>query len=376
MIIAVNTRLNKETQPEGYEDFMFVLLGHVAKKFPQHQFIYIFDRPYDEKLIFTKNVLPVVTGPKTSSNLRLQYWFNYRIPYLLHKYKVDVFLSMDGICSLRTKVPQCLILSGLCFLTHPQLLKKSQARFYTNFTPAFLAKAKSLATVSAFSRSLIAERYKINAEEITVINPVIDEIFKPLDWEEKDHIKEKYAEGKAYFLFSGDIKQRSNLINLLKAFTFFKKRQKSNMMLLLAGKADEAFKKELKTYKLRNEVNLLEGLDKAVLAKITASAYAMVYPVLYDDMALPALQALQCNVPVILSDTVALPSVFGETALYINPGGYEDIAQKMMLAFKDEDKVNELVKAGNELQQQFQPDKTADLFMQCILKAANDKFAS
>ena len=67
-----------------------------------------------------------------------------------------------------------------------------------------------------------------------------------MDWEEKELIKEKYADGKAYFLFSGDINQRSNLINLLKAFSFFKKRQKSNMLLLIAGNADEAFKKELK----------------------------------------------------------------------------------------------------------------------------------
>ena len=68
--------------------------------------------------------------------------------------------------------------------------------------------------------------------KLHVINPGIDEIFKPLDWEEKEIIREKYAEGKAYFLFSGDINRRSNLINLLKAFSFFKKRQKSNMMLL------------------------------------------------------------------------------------------------------------------------------------------------
>jgi glycosyltransferase involved in cell wall biosynthesis len=366
MTIAVNTRLNKETQPEGYEEFLFLLLDHLSKKFPQHQFIYIFDTPY-KNIVFSKNVLPVVAGPKASSSLRLQYWFNYRIPAILHKHKANVFVSLEGICSLRTKVPQFLLLSDLSFLNYPELLKKPQARFYTKFTPAFLAKAKSLATLSACSKSLIASRYKIKAEEIAVINPVIDDIFKPLDWEEKECIKEKYAEGKAYFLCNTS----SNLINLLKAFTFFKKRQKSNMLLLLAGKADETFKKELKTYKLRDEVKLLDSPEKAELAKITASAYAMVYPVLYNDIALPALQALQCNVPVVISDVGALPSVFGEAALYVNPQSHEDIAQKMMLVFKDEDKANELVKAGNELLQQYQPGKNADLLMQCILKCAN-----
>ncbi len=371
MIIAVNTRLNKETQPEGYEDFMFELLGHLTRKFPKHQFIFIFNRPCEAIQGFPKNVSTIVTGPKASNSLRLQYWFNYRVPVILRKHKADVFLSMDGICSLRTKLPQCLLLSDLGFLSHPQLLKRSLARFYKKFTPVFLAKAKSIATVSDHSRSLIAERYKINADKITVINPVIHDLFKPADWEEKELIKEKYADGKAYFLFSGDIDERSNLINLLKAFSFFKKRQRSNMLLLIAGKADEAFKTALKTYKLRNEVRLFEHLTKEDLAKLTSAAYALVYPVLYTSLALPALQAMQCGIPVIAPDTEALHDVFGNAALYASPGNHEDIAEKMMLVYKDENKANELIKAGNDLLQQHQPGKTADLLMQCILNAVN-----
>lgn len=371
MTITVNTRLNKETQPQGYEEFMFEMLGHLATRFPQHQFIYIFDSPHSETSVFSKNVKTIIAGPKTGSMLRLQYWFNYRVPAILRKHKADVFLSMEGICSLRTKVPQCLLLCDLSFLDHQQLLKKSQARFYKKFTPAFLARSKSIATVSSFSRSLIADRYKINVEGITVINPAVDEIFKPLGWEEKEFIKEKYAEGKAYFLFSGYINEHSNLINLLKAFSFFKKRQKSNMLLVIAGVAGESFKKALKTYKLKHEVKLLEHLTKADQAKVTGAAYAMVYPVLHTGLALPALQAMQCAVPVIASDTQAMHSIFGKAALYANPDDHEDIAQKMMLIFKDEGKANELIKAGNELLLQNEPDKNADLLMQCILKCAN-----
>ena len=367
MIIAVNIRSNKETQSEGYEAFLFTTLNYLTNKFSQHQFLYIFDGPYDDNLIFPKNVLPIIVGPKTSNNLRLQYWFNYKIPSILRKHKAGVFLSMEGICSFRTKIPQCLLVSNLSFLQSHKIEKKSQAGFYKKNTAAFLAKAKAIATVSEYSKKLIADHYKIAAADIAVIHPIIDAVFEPLEWEEKEIIKEKYAEGKAYFLCSGN----SNLINLLKAFSFFKKRQKSNMLLLIAGNSNENFKKELKTYKFRSEVKLLEDLDNTELAKITAAAYAMVYPVLYDDIALPALQALQCNVPVITSDTGALPSIFGKAALYINPENYEDIAEKMMFVFKDEDKAKELVNAGKELMQQYQLDKTADLLMQCILECAN-----
>ncbi len=371
MIIAVNTRLRKEEQPEGYEAFLFGLLNHLTKQFPQHQFLFIFDKPYPGYISFSKNVTPIITGPETNTSLRLQYWFNYKIPAILRKHKADVFVSMEGISSLRTKTSQCLLLSDMSFLQHPELVKKSQARFFKKNTAAFLAKAKSVATVSTYTRSLIANQYKINAASISVINPGIDEIFKPVDWEEKEIIKEKYSEGKAYFLFSGEIDQRSNLINLLKAFSFFKKRQKSNMMLLITGNAGEAFKKELSTYKFRNDVLLLEKMALEDLAKITAAAYALIYPVVYADFALPVLRAMQCSVPVITSNAGALPGICGDAVLYCKHDDFKDIAENMMLVFKDEGKANELVLAGNALLPQYQYNNSADLLMQCILKCAN-----
>jgi glycosyltransferase involved in cell wall biosynthesis len=367
MIIAVNTRLNKETQPEGYQDFLFTILNHLTKKNPRHQFLFIFDSVYDEKINFSKNVQPITAGAKTSNSLRLQYWFNYKIPAVLRKHKADVFLSMEGICSRRTKIPQCLLISDLTFLQSSQKIKKSQTRFYKKFMPAFLSKAKIIATVSEYAKKIIAEQFKVNADDIAVIRPVVDSIFKPLDWEEQENVREKYAEGKSYFLCSTN----SNLINLLKAFSFFKKRQKSNMLLLITGKTDESFKKDFKSYKLRNEVKLLEGLDKAELAKITASAYALVHPAFYDEIALPVLQAMQCGVPAVTSQNEPPTFIFGESAIYFNPENYEEIAQKMMLVFKDEEKAKQLVKAGNELMLQYQLDKNADLLMQCILKCTN-----
>lgn len=372
MIIAVNTRLRKNEQPEGYESFLFETCDQLTKKFPQHQFLYIFDKPFDETLRFEKNVLPLVSGPETSSSLRLQYWFNFRIPTILRKHKADVFLSMEGICSLRTKIPQCLLISDLGFLNHSNKSKKANAGFFKKYTAAFLAKAKSIATVSAFTRSEIASRYKIHEPDIDVIHPGINHLFKPIGWEEKEAIREKYADGKAYFLYSGDICQQSNLINLLKAFSLFKKRQKSNMLLLVAGQADKAFKKELNTYKLRGEVRLLEDLSTGELAKITGAAYAMVYPVLYTDLALSPLQALKCEIPLIASNTGALPSILEKGALFIDPENTANLAENLMHVFKDEDKAKEIVGAGKSLVNRYQWDKTADLLMQSILKAFNN----
>lgn len=372
MIIAVNTRFLGEGRSGVLGNFIFECLSHLVKKYPQHKFIYIFDKPFDKNLVFTENVTTIIAGPETKNNLLLQYWLNYKLPSLLRRHKADVFVSMDGMCSLRTRLPQCMLVYDLSFLQYPGLLKKTQVRFLKKFTPQFLAKVKSIATVSQFNKSVITDQYKISAAKINVVYPGIDKAFKPATFEEKEAIKEKYTDGKEYFLSPTEVHLSNNLINLLKAFSFFKKRQKSNMILLITGQTNDQFKQELKTFKFKNEVKLFEELSKNELVKITAVAYAMVYPVFYDAFAMAPLQAMQTEVPVLCSNVGALPELCGDAALYFNTENFEDIAEKMMLVFKDEDKAKELVKAGKIQSQQYYWDKTADLLWQSILRAINN----
>jgi len=223
MIIAVNTRLPENEQPEGFKIFMYECLNRITKKYPQHTFIYIFDKLYNHDLIIAENIITVVAGPEIKNTLLRKYWYNYKIPALLRKHKAEAFVSMDGICSLRTKIPQCLMIKDLGFLIHPEFLKRLQVRFYKKFTPEFLAKAKSIVTVSAYAKTIIVEKYKIAKDKVEVVYFGIDEKFKPLNPDEKEIIKEKFTNGKAYFLFSGNMDEQGNLINLLKAFSFFKK---------------------------------------------------------------------------------------------------------------------------------------------------------
>ncbi len=372
MIIAVNTRLQKNQQPDDYEIFLFSSLNQLSKNYPQHQFIYIFDKAFDEKLIFPKNVQPVIAGPQTSNSLRLQYWLNFKLPKVLRQHKADVLLSLEGICSMRTKKPQCMVTIDWGFLEQPPTMKKWLAGFYKKFTPLFLEKAKALVAISDYSHNILTNQYKINNEKIDLIHFGVDEIFKPIDWEEKESIKEKYTDEKAYFLFSGSIDDRSNYLNLLKAFSFFKKRLKSNMVLVFAGSANDQFKKDLKTYKLRNDVKLLENLSPIELSKITAAAYAVVYPVIYTDLAIAPLQAMQSQIPVICSNTGALPSICEKAALYCNPADINSIAENMMRVYKDEEIAKALVESGKTQIKKHNSAKAVEMLMQSIQKAYNN----
>ena len=371
MVIAVNTRFLLVDYLEGYGNFIYETFRRITEQHPEHEFIFIFDRPYDKRFLFSNNIKTVVTGPAARHPLLWKLWYDIKVPAVLKKYKADVFVSCDGFCSLGTKVPQCLVVHDLAFLHYPSAIKKSHLLFYKRYTPKFLGKAISIATVSEFSKKDIIAQYGTDAKKINVVYNGVKEIFNPINNEAKATIKNKYTDGKEYFIYAGSIHPRKNLITLLKAFSVFKKRQQTNMKLVLAGRLAwqyESFEKDLKSYKYRNDVVLTGYVEEAVLAEIIGAAYGLVYPSFFEGFGVPVLEAMRCDVPVITSADSAMQEIAKDAALYADANSHTDIANKMMLLYKDENLRKELILKGRQIVKQYSWDKTATLLWQSIEK--------
>jgi glycosyltransferase involved in cell wall biosynthesis len=371
MTIAINTRFLLNDYLEGYGYFVFETFKLITNAHKDHRFIFIFDRPYNQRFIFSENITPVIAGPPARHPLLWKYWYDVKIPAVLKKYKADVFVSADGYCSLKTKIPQVMVVHDLAFLHYPSHAKKSHLRYFKRQMPKFVQKATVIATVSGFSKKDLIERYKIPAEKINVVYSAAKEIFKPSSEEVKLGTKNKYSDGKEYFLYVGAIHPRKNLLNLLKAFSLFKKRLKSNMKLILVGRLAwkyESFIKKLKNYKYRDDVVMPGYTGEPELAKIVGSAYALVYPSLLEGFGVPVLEAMQCETPVITSINSSMQEIAKGAALYADPNSHEDIADKMMRMYKDEKLRNELIEEGKSVSTEYSWDRTAELLWKCIEK--------
>src|ERR1700741_136197 len=137
MVIAVNTRFLLD-ELEGYGYFIYETFKRITANYPEHEFIFIFDRPYNKRFVFGSNVKAVLTGPSARAPLLWKFWYDIKVPAVLKKYKADVFVSCDAFCSLRTKVPQCLVVHDLAFLHYPSFNKKAHLSFYKKNIPKFL----------------------------------------------------------------------------------------------------------------------------------------------------------------------------------------------------------------------------------------------
>lgn len=286
--------------------------------------------------------------PPARSKFGSYYRTQFKIPNYLKKIRADVFISDNSIC-YRARLPQILLVNNV-----NGALSRSFAKF--------ISKATKIIASSENIRQHVIRKYKTDINKIVVLDNFAPVSYKPQGEEKKNAVKESYTDGKEFFLYSGDLGDTKNLINILKAFSLFKKRQKSNMQILITGAMDEKFeelKKQVETYKYKGHVRLAGDIDLQALTEITASAYATLYPVVVETWEPIAMESMQCEVPVITNLSPGLPEPCLSAVLRADPNDPADIAEKMMILFKDEKKRSELIDAGKIAVAAYTKDKTA-----------------
>jgi glycosyltransferase involved in cell wall biosynthesis len=374
MRIAVNTRFLLKNKLEGIGWFTYETLKRLVLQHPEHEFYFLFDRPYDPSFIFAKNVTPVVLFPPARHAILWYLWFEWSVPRALKKINPDIFLSTDGYLSLKTKVPTVMVVHDLAFEHYPEMVSAFSSKYYRHFSPLYCKKATHIITVSEASKKDIETIYGISPTKITVAHNGINPIFKAISECEKNAVREKYGNGKNYFVYVGSLHPRKNIARLLKAFDVFKKNTSADTVLIIAGARGWQLKEIDEVYhqmRFKNDVIFTGHLNSEELVKIVASADAMVYVSLFEGFGIPVAEAMKCNVPVITSSISSMPEVAGNAALLVNPLNVEEIANAMTKIYSDKTLANDLIEKGKVQCQQFNWDNTATVVWKTILEITN-----
>jgi glycosyltransferase involved in cell wall biosynthesis len=248
-------------------------------------------------------------------------------------------------------------------------------QYYQYFMPRFAAKAARIATVSEFSKQDMVNLYEISADKIDVVYNGSKEVYRPVTAEVKQKIKAKLTDGKDYFIYVGSIHPRKNVKNLLLAFEQFKTETNADFKLLIVGRKAWDYKDVDAAYtnmKFRSDVIFAGHVPPQDLGDIMASAFAMVYVSLFEGFGIPIIEAMNCHVPVITSNTTSMPEAAGDAALLVNPYSVEEIsfAMKKML---DETERSSLIDKGKIQLKKFSWELTAEKLWQCCEKVLQKK---
>lgn len=377
MKIAVNTRFLLKNKLEGIGWFTYESLKRITRQHPEHEFVFLFDRPYAKEFIFSDNVTGRVLFPPARHPLLWYWWFEYSVTAALKQMKPDIFLSTDGYLSLACQVPQVIVMHDLAFEHFPDHVNALTARYYRYFTPKFAKKAKRIATVSEYSKQDIIKLYDIAPGKIDVVYNGSNELFVPLREEEKVKIRQQFTGGHPYFIYAGALQPRKNIINLFLAFDSFKKNNSCNAKLVMAGR-NWSYHEAMKVHEAmqyREEVIFPGHLTRTDLSRLLGAAEALVYISLFEGFGIPIVEAMHCDVPVITSNISSMPEVAGEAGLLVDPYSVADIAEKMQLMFGNEALKSRLLEKGRLQRQQFTWQRTADELWGCVLKAVEESKA-
>lgn len=370
MRIAVNTRFLISGRMDGIARFTLETVKRITTAHPEHTFFFLFDRPFSGEFIFSGNIVPVVVSPPARHPLLWYAWYRISLPRWMKKVKPDLFFSPDGLLPAGTGTPMIPVIHDLNFEHFPEDLPFPVRNYYKRFMYDSAVRARDVITVSRFSRQDIADTYHIDQQKIHVAYNGVSAHFKPASPEEKKRIRGDISGGMPYILHTGSMTPRKNIPSLLRAFDLFRQDHERYKLILAGGILNGAgeVKHVLKKMKFRDEVIFTGRISEERLAALTAGAEALVLVSRFEGFGLPVAEAMTCRVPVVCSNTTALPETAGDAALLTDPFSVKNIAHHLSRITEDSGLRQSLIEKGNVQVKKFSWEKTANTVWDIISK--------
>ena len=292
--------------------------------------------------------------------LGTRWWDQVALPRALARDAAQIFLSPYYKAPLVAPCPVVVTIHDLFFIGYGgrrslrDAVLAAAARLYAR-------RARAVVTDSEHSRRAIVDRLGVDPAKISVIGVAVGREFVPSRL--SDAARARYGIGGAYVLFVGNFMPHKNLDGLLRAWTALPAALRAVHRLVLAG-PDTGRRPRLE--RLARELDVAGSvvfpgrIEDADLPGLYSSCAAFVLPSLEEGFGLPAVEAMACGAPVIVSDRGALPEVAGRGAAVVDAGDAGALAAGLARVLREREYREALRRRGRARAADFTPDRTAD----------------
>jgi len=330
------------------KQFLARLLFALAERFPDNQFIVLAPEFKSDDRLLPNNIewikRPAFSG---SSRLLETAWKSVQLPRIIKKTKATILLETNGDFVNKINIPQVLFSRAYALFENK---RDKPRRLVAPFSNRNIKSADHGFPMMVPSNFHLENRLKVQDAQVNHPSVLYPAAFTaPVDEFKRETIKSRLIQGCEYFFCDAHEYSKENILTLLKAFSLFKKRLKSNMKLVISGKISGHYKKfqeELNTYRFRDEVVMLE--DVAEYDELIASAYAVIvfHHPLHNPQ--PIIDALYCEVPSISADHTLHREIADDAGLYFPQNEFIGLSTQMMLIYKDEDLRSKMISAAQK----------------------------
>lgn len=250
--------------------------------------------------------------------------------------KVDIYHSLNNGFSIpRNK--ECNYVMTVYDLLPVVNQSYVDEKYLRKFNSVFCNSVKNADKIIVWSEFLgeqLRNYFGVPNTKISVIYPGCSEIFTHRNEESCDNIlNSKYKIKDDYILYVGSIHMRKNLEQIIKAFKYINLAYKELKLVLIGkynGKRKEYFEK-LKTLiedlDLKDSVIFTGIVDYYDMPYFYSKAKCVLNLSKYEGFPLTSLEAMACNTPVILNNTIFFKEIFKGAGLIVDANDSNMIVQ-------------------------------------------------
>jgi glycosyltransferase involved in cell wall biosynthesis len=227
----------------------------------------------------------------------------------------------------------------LAFLRHPEWCSPKVVGPFSRRVREYADRAEAIVTCSEAAKRDIVALLEQPREKVHVVYGAADYPFQRADRPRAvDTVAQHYDVRQPYLLYLGTLEPRKNIEGMLRAFA--QTARDVPHTFVLAGGVGWKMKgldPLIESLGLRGRVKRIGYVrDPAHLPAFYAAADAFFFASHYEGFGLPALEAMTCGCPVILSNSSSLPEVGGSAAQYVDPADTAQMAATLLMVLQND----------------------------------------
>lgn len=299
-------------------------------------------------------------------------WSLMELPRLEWFYRdFDLLHSVDTDYPVATNLPWVVTLHDLGPITHPEFFANARPWLYRRLLKQICERADAIICVSETTAQAVRDNAPAPlGNRLVVISEGVEERF--FETANLDALKAlPLPTGAPFFLFSGSLNPRKNLVRAVRAFA--KAAEHIPHHLCIAGSGgwekDELLS-EIANSPIAHRIHQLGYVSDEQLHALYARADGYIYVSLFEGFGLPILEAMASQCPVITSNLSSMPEIAGGAALLVDPYNEDDIASAIVKLADDKALADRLKSAGIARAQEFTwrkcAEKMVDIYNQVL----------
>lgn len=296
----------------------------------------------------------------TPCHHRLERW---ALAAELLPHRLDVLHSPDFIPPQWGARRRIITVHDLNFIYYPQFLTRESMRYYADQIEWAVSVADHILADSHATRQDLIVHLNVPPGKVTTVHLAANPLYAR-EYEEAavTETLAQYNLPRDFILFVGTLEPRKNLPFLIRAYDRLRREKKVDMPLILVGRKGWLYEEVFNTIAelgLGESVRHLSGIFDEQLAHLYRAAGVLVTPSHYEGFGLPALEAMHCGCPVIVSNRGSLPEVVGEAGLQLDLTNESEWTEALYRVLTDSDLRRRMIARGYQQAQTFSWEKAA-----------------